>query len=176
MAREERPRAPGTEWYQACCSHLGAVLFNPSAGRPQPLRHRSARPASGVRLTSATPGPRRARRLLVRAAARRARERSRAPQHRRPPSIAKRRCWAHTSPMFSSCTPKLAISIPGYTDVTGHTEYIIKTTVGETDQQTFSVQHRFSNFIEVRCAASRASIPALLAEAPPASCHSASVA
>ena len=41
---------------------------------------------------------------------------------------------------------KLNITIPGYTDVTGHTEYIIKTTIGD---QTFAVQHRFSNFIEL---------------------------
>ena len=40
----------------------------------------------------------------------------------------------------------VSISIPGYTDVTGHTEYIIKSTVG--DQQC-AVQHRFSNFIEL---------------------------
>ena len=41
---------------------------------------------------------------------------------------------------------RLTITITGYTDVTGHTEYIIKTAVGE---QTFAVQHRFSDFIEV---------------------------
>jgi len=40
----------------------------------------------------------------------------------------------------------LQISIPGYTDVTGHTEYIIKSTVGD---QQFAVQHRFSNFLEL---------------------------
>lgn len=40
----------------------------------------------------------------------------------------------------------VSISIPGYTDVTGHTEYIIKSTVGD---QQFAVQHRFSNFIEL---------------------------
>ena len=41
----------------------------------------------------------------------------------------------------------LSISVPGYTDVTGHTEYIIKSSVGD---QHFAVQHRFSNFLEVR--------------------------
>jgi len=40
----------------------------------------------------------------------------------------------------------LVINVPGYTDVTGHTEYIIKTTVGD---QQFVVQHRFSNFLEL---------------------------
>ena len=42
--------------------------------------------------------------------------------------------------------PALTISIPGYTDVTGHTEYIIKSQVGD---QHFAVQHRFSNFVEL---------------------------
>ena len=42
--------------------------------------------------------------------------------------------------------PSLTITVPGYTDVTGHTEYIIKSSVGE---QQFAVQHRFSNFIEL---------------------------
>lgn len=40
----------------------------------------------------------------------------------------------------------LTISIPGWTEVSGHTEYIIKSQVGE---QQFAVQHRFSNFIDV---------------------------
>ena len=40
----------------------------------------------------------------------------------------------------------LAISVPGYTDVTGHTEYIIKTVVND---QHFATQHRFSNFLEL---------------------------
>jgi len=41
---------------------------------------------------------------------------------------------------------QLTITIPGYTDQTGHTEYIIKSSVGD---QHFAVQHRFSNFIEL---------------------------
>jgi len=40
----------------------------------------------------------------------------------------------------------LVLTIPGYTDVSGHTEYIIKSSVGD---QHFAVQHRFSNFIEL---------------------------
>ena len=47
----------------------------------------------------------------------------------------------------SEAESPLTINIPGWTEVTGHTEYIIKTTVGENH---FAVQHRFSNFIEVR--------------------------
>ena len=47
----------------------------------------------------------------------------------------------------SDAESPLTINIPGWTEVTGHTEYIIKTTVGENH---FAVQHRFSNFIEVR--------------------------
>ena len=41
----------------------------------------------------------------------------------------------------------LKIDVPGWTEVTGHTEYIIKSSIGE---HHFAVQHRFSNFIEVR--------------------------
>jgi len=40
----------------------------------------------------------------------------------------------------------LSISCPGYTDVSGHTEYIIKSSIGD---QHFSVHHRFSNFIDL---------------------------
>ena len=40
----------------------------------------------------------------------------------------------------------LAIVITGYTDVTDHTEYIIKTTLGD---QQFAAQHRFNNFVEL---------------------------
>jgi len=47
---------------------------------------------------------------------------------------------------MSASAPSLTISVPGYTDVTGHTEYIIKSSAGE---QQFAVQHRFSNFIEL---------------------------
>ena len=46
-----------------------------------------------------------------------------------------------------AASSQVSIAIPGYTDVTGHTEYIIKTTIGE---HNFAVQHRFSNFFEVR--------------------------
>ena len=48
--------------------------------------------------------------------------------------------------MAATGAPQLAIAIPGYTDVTGHTEYIIKSSLGD---QHFAVQHRFSNFIEL---------------------------
>ena len=41
---------------------------------------------------------------------------------------------------------QLSITIPGFSDQTGHTEYIIKSSVGD---QQFSVQHRFSNFVEL---------------------------
>lgn len=41
---------------------------------------------------------------------------------------------------------QLSITIPGFSDVTGHTEYIIKSSVGD---QQFTVQHRFSNFVEL---------------------------
>ena len=69
---------------------------------------------------------------------------------------------------MASPFPKLAIAIPGYTDVSGHTEYIIKTTVGENEPVTCAVQHRFSNFIEVRrTPCSQASLPR---RAPPAAC------
>lgn len=40
----------------------------------------------------------------------------------------------------------LAIVITGYTDVTDHTEYIIKTSLGG---QQFAAQHRFNNFVEL---------------------------
>jgi len=40
----------------------------------------------------------------------------------------------------------LNVSCSGFTDVTGHTEYIIKTSVGE---HQYSVQHRFSSFLEL---------------------------
>ena len=42
--------------------------------------------------------------------------------------------------------PDIEVSIPGWTDVTGHTEYIIKSTAAG---QQFSVNHRFSNFVEL---------------------------
>ncbi|KOO24180.1 ankyrin repeat family protein [Chrysochromulina tobinii] len=41
---------------------------------------------------------------------------------------------------------QLSITVPGFSDVTGHTEYIIKSSVGD---QQFTVQHRFSNFVEL---------------------------
>ena len=41
---------------------------------------------------------------------------------------------------------QLVVEIKGYTDVTGHTEYIIKSNVGD---HHFAAQHRFSAFIEV---------------------------
>ena len=47
----------------------------------------------------------------------------------------------------SSEVPILTVTVPGWTDVTGHTEYIIKSQVGD---QHFAVQHRYSNFVEVR--------------------------
>ena len=59
---------------------------------------------------------------------------------------------------MASPFPKLSITIPGYTDVSGHTEYIIKTIVGEAEQHNFAVQHRFSNFIEV-CASRMMNAP-----------------
>ena len=46
----------------------------------------------------------------------------------------------------SSDDATLTISIPGWTEVSGHTEYIIKTNIGD---HHFAVQHRFSNFIDL---------------------------
>jgi len=48
--------------------------------------------------------------------------------------------------MASGSAEALSITIPGWTDVTGHTEYIIKSSVGE---HHYAVQHRFSNFIDL---------------------------
>ena len=52
----------------------------------------------------------------------------------------------------------LTINVPGWTEVTGHTEYIIKSSIGE---HHFAVQHRFSNFIEVHEHAMRSRLTAL---------------
>ena len=58
--------------------------------------------------------------------------------------------------MASASNSTLTINIPGFTDVTGHTEYIVKTSVGD---HQFTVMHRFSNFIEV-CVCARERVDA----------------